>query len=207
VIYVALSRIVVEQQFGAIGLNITPARVKIESPRLSMNITSDPPEMTIDRKPPTFEMDFGAYDGGAAESEFEDLGIYDDVGARKGMGDDAVKTAEEIKSEKRSGGAVQKGNRIAAAARRKRILATRSDARQRRAQGGRPKVKWDPGYINVDWSRHRISIDWEGEYIPDITVDPPYSIEVYLRNEPYFRVTVEEGEAPYQAGSRVNQAV
>jgi hypothetical protein len=196
---------VIEQQFAAIGVNVTPAHVEIEMPRLSMNITTESAKMTIDRKNPTFEMDFTPYNGGdilepdvlvgdnidqnALENEYRNGGGLAKYAGRRGLG------------------AAKKGVRATQAPRRKLKQLAIRDIKVKTAPPNRPKVKWDPGYLHIDWSGHRINIDWEGEYIPDITVDPPYSIEIYLRNKPYFRITVEDGVAPYEAGRRVDQAV
>jgi hypothetical protein len=198
---------VIEQQFAAIGVNVTPAHVEIEMPRLSMNITTENPKMTIDRKAPSFEMDLDPFDGEDALREPDAL-IGDVFG--DGVFKDERKAYSEIADNgvrRGSRSAARKGSRVAAISRRKLMQSARRDIKIKTAPPNRPKVKWDPGYIHIDWSNHRINIDWEGEYIPELTVDPPYSIEIYLRNKPYFRITVEEGASPYQAGQRVDEAV
>jgi hypothetical protein len=113
-----------------------------------------------------------------------------------------------LKGEARPGAEnAKKRARAAYLSRRRHTQLERRGDKIRSAPAGRPKVKWDPGYINIEWSNHRINIEWEGEYVPDITVDPPYSIEIYLRDKPYFRITVEEGEVLYETGRRVDEAV
>jgi hypothetical protein len=71
----------------------------------------------------------------------------------------------------------------------------------------RPEVIWDKGHMSINWSKHSILIDWDGEYMPELTVDPKYSIEVFLRTEPYFRVSVEEMVDPSMPGRFVDQAI
>jgi hypothetical protein len=194
---------VVEQQFAAIGVNVTPAHIEIEMPKLSMNITTELPKMTIDRKTPTFEMDFDPYiEGDILEP---DVLVGENI-ARSAFEDERKDGAAQARPGGRRA-AGRRGSRIAQTPRRKLKQLALRDIKLKIAPPNRPKVKWDPGYLHIDWSGHRINIDWEGEYIPDVTVDPPYSIEIYLRNKPYFRITVEEGEAPYEAGRRVDQAV
>jgi hypothetical protein len=68
-----------------------------------------------------------------------------------------------------------------------------------------PEVTWDKGYMRINWSKHNIIIDYSGEYMPDMTVDPKYSIEVFLRTQPYFRVMVEE--VLPNAGRYVDRAI
>jgi hypothetical protein len=55
----------------------------------------------------------------------------------------------------------------------------------------RPEMHWDTGSININWSQHRLSVDWDGNHNPQLTVDP-YNVDVYIQNQPYFRITVEE---------------
>jgi len=43
--------------------------------------------------------------------------------------------------------------------------------------------------------------------MPQLTVDPKHSVEVFLRTEPYFRVTVEEMVVPGMPGRFVDQAI
>jgi hypothetical protein len=200
---------VIEQQFAAIGVNITPAHVEIEAPRLSMNITTEKPEMTIDRQAPTFEMDIDFFGGNRALNEPPDVLVVDAFD-NEVFKDELKPYSELVDTDKRNGhGTPRKGSRIAAISRRKLMQSARRNIKIKTVPQNHPKIKWDPGYVHINWSSYRVNIDWEGEYIPEITVDPPYSIEIYLRNKPYFRITVEDGEAPYpyQAGQRVDEAV
>ena len=43
--------------------------------------------------------------------------------------------------------------------------------------------------------------------MPRVTIDPKYSIEIYLRTEPYFRIVVNEGKDMSIPGSLVNKAI
>jgi hypothetical protein len=70
-----------------------------------------------------------------------------------------------------------------------------------------PEVVWDKGSMRINWSKHSIMIDWDGEYMPQVTIDPKYSIEVFLRTEPYFRIMVEEYSDPSMPGRYVDQAI
>jgi len=70
-----------------------------------------------------------------------------------------------------------------------------------------PEVTWDKGHMRINWSKHSVVIDWNGDYLPQLTVDPKYSVEVFLRTEPYFRVMVEEVLDPNRPGRYVDQAI
>jgi len=70
-----------------------------------------------------------------------------------------------------------------------------------------PEVIWDTGHMRINWSKHSVVIDFSGEYMPEMTIDPKYSVEVFLRTEPYFRVMVEEVIDPGAPGRYVDRAV
>jgi len=70
-----------------------------------------------------------------------------------------------------------------------------------------PEVVWDKGSMRINWSKHSIVIDWDGEYMPQVTIDPKSSIEVYLRTEPHFRIVVDEREDPNMPGRIVDEAI
>jgi hypothetical protein len=169
-----------------------------------MKIQTEAAKMTVDRKNPTFQIDLQPYRDEVNLKQPDrltaDFGSQAHVASLDGIAE-ASRDGDFLASTEKP------GNRVAQIARRKLQKSAQRELNIKAIPSRRPKVTWDPGYVHIDWSGHRISIDWEGEYMPELTVDPPYSIEVFLRNKPYFRITVEEGENPYQAGQRVNQAV
>jgi hypothetical protein len=199
-----MSRIIIDQQLAAIGVSSTPAHVSISAPRLSMKITTEAAKMTVDSKNPEFRIDLQPYRDEVhlrqPDTLTADFGSHAQSAALGGTAETARDGDFLTRTDK-------PGNRVAQLARRKLQKSAQRELNIKAIPSRRPKVTWDPGYVHIDWSGHRISIDWEGDYMPELMVDPPYSIEVFLRNKPYFRITVEEGEDPYQAGQRVNQAV
>ncbi len=55
----------------------------------------------------------------------------------------------------------------------------------------RPKIDWDPGYVNINWEMGGVDIRWnvgrmEAEY-------EPASMNIFLRQKPSIEITVEDG--------------
>jgi len=61
-----------------------------------------------------------------------------------------------------------------------------------------PEITWQKGDISINWSKHSVVVDWDGDYMPSVTLQPRHSVDVYLRTQPYFRVSVEEAVPGYR---------
>jgi hypothetical protein len=71
----------------------------------------------------------------------------------------------------------------------------------------RPEVTWDRGSMSINWTTHSLVIDWDGDHMPQVTIDPKHSVEVFMRTQPYVRITVEEIISPGMSGQFVDHAV
>jgi hypothetical protein len=70
-----------------------------------------------------------------------------------------------------------------------------------------PEVEWDKGYMRINWSKQSIVIDWDGDYMPQLTIDQKYSVEIFMRTEPYFKVTIEDAADPNSPGRYVDREI
>jgi hypothetical protein len=70
-----------------------------------------------------------------------------------------------------------------------------------------PEIDWDMGYMHINWSKHSVVIDWDGDYMPKMTIDPRYSVNVYMRKEPHFSIRVEDMVESNSPGRYVDQAI
>ena len=206
VIVAGIDRITIEQQLAELGVRATPGKMQITSPHPKMTIKTESPEMEIDRKAPSFKINrkkINAQSGLKPPAEF--TRSFRDSGRQGAMR--GTKTA--VDDGDFLGDIKQTGNRVPKLARAKSMNA--AIRRKQSNVGLMPKdkaeVEWDRGYMRINWSKHSVVIDWEGEYMPQVKVDPPYSIEVFLRTKPYFRIVVEEGESPMFPGSRVDERI
>ena len=201
-----LPQITIEQQLAEIGVHRTPAQMHIEQQRMEMKIKTETPQMEIERKNPSFKVNRKKINAESGLKSSQDLSKeYRDRGRAA-----ALKGAKTAVNDGNFLGDVKKpGDRVAKLAHNKTMSAI---LKKRETNIGlmpksQPEVEWDKGYMRINWSKHSIVIDWDGEYMPRVTIDPKYSIEIYLRTEPYFRVLVSEGDDPGIPGSLVDKAI
>jgi len=201
-----IQKIIIDQQLAEVGIRNTRAKLNIKYPRMQMRIATEAPKMKIERQTPSFRINRKKIDSERGLKSPMELtqGFRDQgrVGALKG-----TKTA--LDDGNFLGELRRKGDRVGQLAKNKTMSAI---LKQQQINIGlmpknRPEVVWDKGSMTINWSRHSILIDWDGEYMPQLTVDPKYSIEVFLKTEPYFRVSVEDMVDPGMPGRYVDQAI
>lgn len=199
-----ITKLMIEQQFAQVGIRTTNAQLHISTPRPQMTIENVAPEMNVDRKAPTFEVDWDA--------------VYNESGLRrpgnfaKHVTAKAAKTGmesigEAVREGDLLGDVARGGDRVVEIAKNQTRKATQTEINLGLMPHNRPSVQWDPGYVNVSWSRHQLIVEWDTEFMPEFKVDPPYSVEIFLRNRPYIKITVAEGEDPYQPGKVVDESL
>lgn len=197
----AISRLMIEQQFAAIGIKTTNAQLHISTPRPQMQIETVASEMTIDRKNPSFEVDW--------EQVRAESGLVQPVRLARQLGSKAyAKGMESIAKSSRDGdhlGSVERGgDRVVDLARQQVMDNPQTDINVGLMPKSSPNVTWDPGYVNISWSRHKLIVEWDTEFMPEFVVDPPYSIEIFLRQQPSIKISLAEGDAPYDPGKVVD---
>jgi len=201
----SIKRLNIDQQFAEIGVRSTPAKMNISLPRMQMRIRTETPQMQIDRKAPSFKVNrrkINNESGLAGSLElsktFRNKGRQAALrGAKQAKDDGNFLANHRIPGDK----VVPQLAKNKAMAR-----AQKPDFNVGLMPAGSPEVTWDKGHMRVNWSKHSVVIDWDGEYMPELTIDPKYSVEVFLRKQPYFRVFVEEAVSP-GAGRYIDHAV
>ena len=201
-----ISRIRIEQQMAEIGVNSTKAQMKITRPKMQMRITNEMPQMELNTEAPTFKVNrrkINSESGLKPPKEFSnDNRDEGKRGALKG-----TKTA--VEDGNFLGETRIPGDRVAKLARSKAMSAMK-ESRQINIglmPNSPAEITWDKGQMRVNWSKHSLVIDWDGDYMPQVTLEPPHSVEVYLRTKPYFRILVEEGDPPIYSGVQFDQAI
>ena len=201
-----MQQLIIDKKLAEIGLRVTPAKMRISFPQMRMKITTENPHMKIERKAPSFRMNRKKINSESGlKTPIEITRMFRDAGKAGAL--KVAKTAGEDGDY--IGDARIKGNKIARLSRNKAI----ASATRNKQLGlvlmpqNSPEVSWEKGYISINWSKHSIKIDWDGEYMPQLTVDPKYSIEVFLRTEPYFKVTVVDMEDPNSPGKYIDQEI
>ena len=201
-----IPQITIEQQLAEIGVRSVPGKMHIERPHMEMNIETESPQMEIDRKNPTFKINRKKINSESGlKSTFELSKDFRD----KGRAEALRGTKAEVEDGNFLGDVTKPGNRVARLARNKTMSAILR--RKETNIGLMPKssaeVTWDRGYMRINWSKHSIVIDWDGEYMPRVTINPKYSLEIYLRTEPYFRILVSDAQDSSMPGRLVDKAI
>ena len=201
-----IHKIRIDQQLAELGIRSTTAKLNIKYPRAQMKIKTENAKMEIERKSPSFRInrrkmnsDFGTKAPLEFAKEFRDKGR---TGALRG-----ARTA--VDDGNFLGELRRKGDRVPQLARKKTMSAIlkKQQINLGLTPTSRAEVVWDKGSMSINWSKHSILIDWDGDFMPQLTVDPKYSVEIFLRTEPYFRVSVEKMVDPGMPGRYVDQAI
>jgi len=201
-----IQKIKIDQQIAELGVKSTPAQVKISQPRMKMRISTESSRMTIDRQSPTFKInrrklndESGLKSPSTLSKEFRDAGK---AGAFRG-----TRTAKNDGNF--LGDLRRSGDRVGKLAHNKTMSAMMKNKQINIGlmPQNRPEVIWDTGHMSINWSKYSVVVDWDGDYMPQLTLDPKHSVEVFMRTEPYFRVMVEEMLDPLRPGKFFDQAV
>jgi len=202
----SIKKLSIDQQFAEIGVHSSPARMRISRPAMQMKITTQSPRMEVSRKAPSFKMnrkkinsESGLKPPVELSKSYRDAGRTGALKGTRNAGDEG----DFLGNQKIP------GDRLAKLSRQKTMAAAtkKQDLNIGLMPKTSPEVVWDKGSMSINWSKHSIVIDWDGEYMPQVTIDPKYSIEIYLRTEPYFRVRVEDLVDPSRPGRYVDQAI
>ena len=201
-----MQNITIEQQLAEIGIQNVPAQMKIEQQRLKMHIKTEQAQMEIEHKNPSFKINRKKINSESGLKSTPELSKdYRDKG-RSG----ALRGARTAVQDGNFLGDVKRhGDKVGSLAHQKTMSAV---LRKKQTNVGlmpksMPEIEWERGSLNINWSKNSIVIDWDGEYMPKVTLDPKYSVEVYMRTSPYFRITVSEAEDPSRPGMLVDKAI
>lgn len=185
-----INRILIEQQYATIGVNVTPAQMNITMPRMQMTVESQTPQMTVERQMPQFKVNWTKVRSESGLKTPSEVSKDISFEARKAVGDFMTNSADDSNY---ISSVDKPGNRIAQVYRRKSLSQDRVEVNIGTMPQSLPEVEWTPGSIDVSWSDHQLEVSWEGTCMPEVVIDPPFSIEIYLRDKPYIRIVVEDG--------------
>jgi len=202
-----VSKIVIDQQYAAIGIRTTPAKMHITMPSPTMRIRNELPEMQIERRPPSFEVNW--------QKVHDESGLKGPITLIKTIRDEVREgvlghIADKVREYDEIGDLTRPGNRVAEQCRAASLRTAGTTINLGSMPQSLPEMSWDRGSMHVSWSRGRVVVEWEDvSNRAEIELDPPFSIEVYLRQKPFFRVTVEDVQGPQvdAAGNSVDQYV
>ena len=200
----SIKRLNIDQELGAIGIKSTRAKMNISIPKSQISIKNVRSQLQIDRKAPSFRVNQKKIRN---ESGLKDPAELSRIFRNKGR-QAALRGARQNKDD----GNFLANPKIPGDKSVPRLAKSKAMSRQQPPEvniglmpQSAPEITWEKGYMRLNWSKHSVVIDWNGEYLPEMTVDPQYSVEVYMRTKPYFRVMVEE--AVDKPGRYVDRAI
>lgn len=197
-------RLVIDQQYAVLGIEMTPAQMKITVPRPEMQITRENPEFSTEYQTPEFKLNWKKTDVNfSPDYSVNRARVYE--GRAHIADENAVNMSKNGKNRKGINSSVSNVNHIAQMTRHKTIKTARAEINLKSMQQRNPEVEWSPGAIKINWTKGSLNVNWVGEYMPEVVIDPPFSIEIFLREKPYITVMVEDGAAPEGAGAIVDR--
>jgi hypothetical protein len=180
--------------------------MNLSQPRKSIRISQERPEFEVQHEIPTFSIntrklraDMNIHTSGDFANQFRDEGR---AAVFRGI-------SRNVQEGNFIGDLRNPGDRISQVARNRAM----SEAIQRPETNialmprDRPEVTWSSGLMSINWTSHSLVIDWDGDHMPRLTIDPEHSVDVFLRNEPYIRISVEEIITPGMSGQFVDDAI
>ena len=202
-----IQKISIDHQLAEIGVRSIPAQMHITLPRMQMNIRTETPQMEIDKRDPTFKVNWKKV---RSESGLKPPAEFSTDYRNKGL-EGAIKGTKTAAEDGNFLGEMRiHGDRVAMLSHNKTMNAAIKKSQELNIglmPKTSPEVKWDRGYMRINWSKHSIVIDWDGEYMPQLTIDPKSQIEIFLRTEPYFRVSVEDWSDPSTPGRYIDSEI
>ena len=179
-----IPRIHIEQQAARIGIHTTHARVEASTPRPKMRIVREAPRMEIEHKAPAFKV------------ETQRSRPYRPAVRHHNT---APGSAQRLKTHYAPGSANEtpalENSGLSQSATALELNKVLNDyAASASAESLRPSIEWDSGYLNISWSKAQMQIEWDKEYMPTFSVEP-HAVEIYLREKPYIKITIEDETA------------
>jgi hypothetical protein len=200
-------RIVIDEQRAQIGISTTQASMRISSPRMNLRVRSQTPQMSLENsQPPRFRADRRQVN---AESGLRPPSFVARDQVADGRAGAMRATAQGAQDGYILGDVSSPGDRVSRLARMRTMEAFHSNPNMNIGLMPRssPSLEWDDAQMRINWSDHSLIIDWEGHHMPQVHIDPPHSVEVYLQSRPYFRIRVVEAPPPQTAGGNIDASI
>lgn len=199
----AIPKIIIDQQRALIGVKTTNAKVSVSTPRPKMRLKNDLPKMEVEYKDPEFKLDWARV---RAES-----GLMNPVDKTIEIAHETRQQVLEYTAEvAQEGNYIGKpelgGNRVAQVERQRSLKDGDTSINLGSMPKSMPNVEWDPASLNISWSNTNLQIEWDSEYMPTFSVEP-HSVEIFLRNKPYIKITVSDEGMLKLTGRHVDKNV
>ena len=202
----SLLRVVIDQQRAEIGINNSLGTMRIRKPQGQMTLRNNPTRLQIDRKAPTFSVN--------QQKIRNESGLKAPLELAKDFRNDGRQAAlRGARQNKDDGNFIANPNipgdkSIPLLAKNKAMAEFRNrDINIGLMPASPAEIDWDMGHMNMNWSKHSLIVDYNSEFMPEVTLDPMFSVEVFLRTQPYIRVSVEPVITSGAPGRYIDQTI
>ena len=198
----SLQRLVIDQQYASIGIKVTPAQLQIMTPRPSFELHQEMPELSIESQSASFSVNWRQVHSEMGLKPPLELAAQIRAKGIEGAADGTIEAVQDgnylQKNELRS-------NRVAQLARQKSLEQANVEVNIKSIPEQSPQVEWNPGKLQITWESKQFNVEWDGNYLPEVSLESPYSVEIFLRNRPSIRISVEDVLMPSEAGQHVDK--
>ena len=182
-----IQRMVIDQQFGQIGIRSSHARMQIGMPKGQMRFRDNKAQLQVDTQIPRFRV--------PRERIRRELNLAGPVTFAKEFRDKGkMKALRAIGTYAADGDFIanphipgDKSIPMMTANKMKRFF-QRPEVNIGLMPSSPPSLDWDKGRIDINFTKHNFAVDWNGSNRIDVSVDTGYPVEVFLSRQHYFRV-------------------
>lgn len=181
------------------ALNITNKIRRFSAKRI-------PPEMTVERKAPSFKVNWKKVWGESGRKSPDDLRIYQRDNSRSKVERYIQRVSEngtyvmKLENYKKS-----ETNPLAETSYQD-MISELPEMNVASMPESSPEVTWDPGYVRIEWSTGELQIDWDDNFMPEIKVSP-HSVEIRLAGKNAVQISVNEDNIPVERGRKINKRI
>ncbi len=206
----------IERQNAVLDIQMSPAKLTIQSKRPSFTVNSSPAKLSIERKAPSFRRPepgtapqpatrqqdaeqapqdilqlskrFEGYNSGTA--------VVNRLAEQHAAASAGLYQQPDAGAQAQGQGVKQQGA-LSAVRHQQRVAVAKNEAA--RAEENK---EWDPGYVKMSWEAHSIELKWD---VHPLEVEyEPYSVEITMKNYPSVRI---RAHAVHSLGRRVDRRV
>lgn len=193
----------VDLNAGMVVVDITtrPAKMNIRTYRPKMKLVHTPGRMQIDRKMPTFHVNWSQVHteshNAPALTQVRQYADNAQVSAMQATGDIARRGDMLMHIE--SGDAITAISQEATAIEAPEINISSMPQSE-------PLIDWEEGIFRINWQEHELSIEWENIQKPEIYVEP-HSVEVRLQNLPGIKIKLNNKVVKEYIGNKLDKKI
>jgi len=189
-----------------LSITTTNAQLNISNKIRRFSSRRVPPEMKIERKAPSFKVDWRKVWSQSGKKSPEDLALHVRQQARQRVDQYIQKVATNGDYILQVKNYVGTKSDPLAELRWQEMMSQKPEVNVTSMPETTPDVVWDLGYVKIEWTTGEVQIDWDDEFMPEITVSP-HSVEIRIEGRKEIKISLNEDNVPKIRGKKVNKKV